>query len=814
MGKYIHKFETINALNDVYNSVSYRQPWVSYTVENDQMNYDQLSKEDIIGLDKPLCIEATQAATDLYAIVYYDGYMPPPELEYSLNNGSTWDSVDLLEEPVQIDEDLYGYRISGMGVGDKTLLRGNNSSCAYYQGYGISSCLSFYATKPCYVSGSPCSLLVSKDFDTMVCLPECAFAYLFGRNGSWVLMDPENPLILPIKQLSFGCYSHMFEGCSNLEYAPLLPATTLASSCYESMFKNCTSLTTVSDLPAISLPGGCYSHMFEGCTSLVNAPDILATTHSGTMAYSGCCSGMFYGCTSLINTPKFRILNLTGTAASNSPGNSIYSSMFYGCTSLITPPELPATTLSPYCYQSMFEDCTSLTSMPNLPATTLSSNCYQYMFKNCTNLTTVSELSATILQYYCYRGMFDGCTSLTTAPDILTTNVSSSSSQCFSEMFKNCSSLNYIKCLVSNNITTYNFSNWTSGVSATGTFVQDPTANWPVGVNGIPSGWTCNVFRIDTTSYTVDALNKTINLTGYCGYDNYTITSSSNWITINSPNGTTGSINKNLTIANNTGSASRQGTITASVPNTDISVSITIIQQAPALTISQSATTVGLNGGTIHISGRSTYSSNWSLTNNESWITDNISSYAPGNIDFDLTIASGSSQRSATLYITCDGQTHNITVNQEQLTQYYSIDLWDGDWIVDTGNSGPNGEVVYKSDYNYNQNSDEDEEDYAGMTITVNGYNTFTIYVRTNGENNYDYLVVSQLNKIPSYSNSSTNNKWYGKGKASASTWSEITFTNIPSGTHEIRLYYFKDDSGHDGEDRGFVYIPSTYNKL
>ena len=37
--------------------------------------------------------------------------------------------------------------------------------------------------------------------------------------------------------------------------------------------------------------------------------------------------------------------------------------MFQGCTSLVNAPELPATTLSNYCYQNMFYGCTSLKSI-------------------------------------------------------------------------------------------------------------------------------------------------------------------------------------------------------------------------------------------------------------------------------------------------------------------------------------------------------------------------------------------------------------------------------------------------------------------
>lgn len=61
--------------------------------------------------------------------------------------------------------------------------------------------------------------------------------------------------------------------------------------------------------------------------------------------------------------------------------------------SLTQAPDLPATTLTEYCYAAMFEG-TSLTAAPALPATTLTEYCYVNMFQNCTSLTAAPELPA------------------------------------------------------------------------------------------------------------------------------------------------------------------------------------------------------------------------------------------------------------------------------------------------------------------------------------------------------------------------------------------------------------------------------------
>jgi hypothetical protein len=136
--------------------------------------------------------------------------------------------------------------------------------------------------------------------------------------------------------------------------------------------------------------------------------------------------------------------------------------MFWGCKNLTTAPtELPATTLTNYCYESMFQNCTSLTTAPELPATTLTNNCYQYMFRDCTSLTTAPSLPATTLTNYCYESMFNGCTSL-----------------------------NSITVYADDISATYCTYSWLLNVASSGTFRNLGTATYPTGASGVPFGWT------------------------------------------------------------------------------------------------------------------------------------------------------------------------------------------------------------------------------------------------------------------------------------------------------------------------------------
>ena len=223
--------------------------------------------------------------------------------------------------------------------------------------------------------------------------------------------------------------------------------------------------------------GYSFLRLFSDCISLTKAPALPATT----LAYY-CYSSMFYGCTSLTKAPALPATTL---------GVTCYSRMFLGCTSLTEAPELPATTLNRDCYISMFEGCTSLTKAPALPATKLDTNCYGSMFEGCTSLTKAPALPATTLAGYCYSRMFYGCTSLTEAPDLPATKLDD---DCYNSMFLGCSSLNEVRCkipsLYNSTQISYYTQYWLYDVSSTGTFYTNADANWPSGIDGIPTGWT------------------------------------------------------------------------------------------------------------------------------------------------------------------------------------------------------------------------------------------------------------------------------------------------------------------------------------
>lgn len=332
-------------------------------------------------------------------------------------------------------DNVFKYRKNGTGdwtdftsVGltseDYIELKGNGFDAnTGYDQWGINySIFRFNGDGKIEASGDVTSLLNSEGGDVTI-IKQDQFRNMFLECTN-LTKAPD----LPSSALSMGCYSSMFQGCTNLITVPAkIPATTLSESCCNKMFYGCTNLKNAPELPATTLAIDCYNNMFYGCTSLITAPELPATTlalrcylqmfyqcTSLTTAPTKipaaelpnqCCYQMFYYCTNLKNAPEF--------SSTSALGNQCCYQMFYGCTSLVEAPTiLPATILGNQCYAQMFQGCTSLITAPKLPATTLAPSCYSNMFQGCENLTTAPELPATTLVDSCYMVMFNGCTKL------------------------------------------------------------------------------------------------------------------------------------------------------------------------------------------------------------------------------------------------------------------------------------------------------------------------------------------------------------------------------------------------------------------
>ena len=101
------------------------------------------------------------------------------------------------------------------------------------------------------------------------------------------------------------------------------------------------------------------------------------------------------------------------------------------------------------------------------------------------------------------------------------------------------------------------------------------------------------------------------------------------------------------------------------------------------------------------------------------------------------------------------------------------------------------------------------------MTIAIYGYTEFTIYVRSDGESNWDYVRVGNLDNTylgDTTSDFSSSVKATTRNKPNSGTsfecYTPVKFTNIDGEYHTITIEYKKDASIHNGTDRGYILIP------
>lgn len=139
----------------------------------------------------------------------------------------------------------------------------------------------------------------------------------------------------------------------------------------------------------------------------------------------------------------------------------------------------------------------------------------------------------------------------------------------------------------------------------------------------------------------------------------------------------------------------------------------------------------------------------------------------------------------------------------------YSIDLGD-EWRLSSTVPNPDAigyEGPYESFSNYNVHGG-----VSTMKIYLHDCETFTLYIRSYAESNYDYVMVSQLDKeitgTTSYSNTSlvkAHTRGNQKSGTDIGSYTMVTYSGIGGGSHEITIVYRKDSSGNTGDDRGYV---------
>lgn len=160
--------------------------------------------------------------------------------------------------------------------------------------------------------------------------------------------------------------------------------------------------------------------------------------------------------------------------------------------------------------------------------------------------------------------------------------------------------------------------------------------------------------------------------------------------------------------------------------------------------------------------------------------------------------------KTITISYTLEGRTATTTITQGAYAPW-AINL-NNQWQLSTDVANPNPtlyEGVYESFSNRGVNNSS-----STCSITFTGYETFSIYVRSDGEPSYDYVTVLDLDSTTAIKKSF---QGLSNSGTSIGAYTLVTFTDIdPTTTHTITIKYYKDSSSSSGTDRGYLLIPKN----
>ena len=168
----------------------------------------------------------------------------------------------------------------------------------------------------------------------------------------------------------------------------------------------------------------------------------------------------------------------------------------------------------------------------------------------------------------------------------------------------------------------------------------------------------------------------------------------------------------------------------------------------------------------------------------------------------------------------------------------YTVDLNGGDWALGDPNSPITGtryvddewwndeiedwDWGYYEEYSFTPPANPDSSAYDGVYMSMNagrnsstatmyitciGYSEFTVLVRTNGEDEYDYVTIGCDTGT---TQDDTDFSYASNSGTSLSDYRPITFSFANPAQNVIEITYSKDSSVDEGADRAFVLIPKV----
>ena len=181
----------------------------------------------------------------------------------------------------------------------------------------------------------------------------------------------------------------------------------------------------------------------------------------------------------------------------------------------------------------------------------------------------------------------------------------------------------------------------------------------------------------------------------------------------------------------------------------------------------------------------------WSITGNATISQDGVVTLENASVGDKLTITATSTYNTSI--------SASLTVSVVNIATSMTVDLNNGQW-VDSGTT-VDGHTVYKSDAgSYHVSNGK-----STCTVTVRGYSTVTVYLRSYGEDPYDYAEVGPLDGEASRANSS--NVLSTKNRQSNKQYYSYAFAINDANAHTFQVLYSKDSVVDNNDDRGYFYL-------
>ena len=123
-----------------------------------------------------------------------------------------------------------------------------------------------------------------------------------------------------------------------------------------------------------------------------------------------------------------------------------------------------------------------------------------------------------------------------------------------------------------------------------------------------------------------------------------------------------------------------------------------------------------------------------------------------------------------------------------------------------TSATSPNSSFkAYRSYSNLGQSNSK-----ATMSFEIKGYSSFTFYIDSYAEGTYDYVMVGNLNQMPTETSNYANTSGWQKASTSFRNYKTVTFDNLDrTTTYRIYVVYRKDGTNNNNDDRGYVLLPN-----